>query len=203
MLKEELIRKAAFDLAKSEGWRWVTLSKIADVTGFDPHKVKNLYKSKTEILISFIDYINSTTISNFECRKEDTIRDRLFDLLMTRFDTLFPYKDGLASIIRDSTSDPLACRFLLTRMSDSMNLLLEAAEVPTQGCIGKLKVKGLFLVYANTFRVWLTDDSPDMAKTMSTLDGGLRQAELLASSLWITTQNQSNSNVFNTQPLKD
>ena len=39
--------------------------------------------------------------------------------------------------------------------------------------------KELALVYLNALRVWLADDTEDMAKTMAALDRGLRQAEML------------------------
>ena len=42
-----------------------------------------------------------------------------------------------------------------------------------------VRIEGLTLIYANALRVWLTDDTPDMAKTMAALDQGLRRAERL------------------------
>ncbi len=41
------------------------------------------------------------------------------------------------------------------------------------------RTKGLALIYFNAFRVWLDDDTPDMARTMAALDRGLARAEWL------------------------
>ena len=55
--------------------------------------------------------------------------------------------------------------------------MLEAAGVSVSGVFGAARVKGLVVVYANAFRVWLNDSTEDMAKTMAALDKGLRLAE--------------------------
>ena len=35
------------------------------------------------------------------------------------------------------------------------------------GFFGKIRIHGLLLIYANAFRIWLLDDSPDFGKTMA------------------------------------
>jgi hypothetical protein len=62
-------------------------------------------------------------------------------------------------------------------------LMLEIAGISASGPFGRLKTKGLAAVYLSVLRVWLQDDSPDMAKTMAVLDRSLRRAESLASFL--------------------
>jgi hypothetical protein len=44
---------------------------------------------------------------------------------------------------------------------------------------GALRAKGLMAINLATLRVWLRDDSADMAKTMAALDGYLRRVESL------------------------
>ena len=58
-----------------------------------------------------------------------------------------------------------------------MALTLQAAGLPTSGFFGKLRIHGLLLIYANAFRIWLLDDSPDFGKTMAYIDKSLRKAE--------------------------
>ena len=59
--------------------------------------------------------------------------------------------------------------------------MLEAAGVSSSGLFGALRVKGLAMIYAEAYRVWLGDDSKDMAKTMATLDRALGRVERLIS----------------------
>ena len=46
------------------------------------------------------------------------------------------------------------------------------------GC-GSGGTEGLALIYVCAFRVWIDDDTPDMARTMAALDRGLARAEWL------------------------
>ena len=58
-----------------------------------------------------------------------------------------------------------------------MARVLEAAGLRASGPFDLFQAKGLALVYADAFRVWVRDDSPDQARTMAALDRGLRRAE--------------------------
>ena len=54
-----------------------------------------------------------------------------------------------------------------------------AGEPPRDRLFGIIRVKGLAAIYLSVLRVWLNDDSEDMAQTMSALDRALRRAEFL------------------------
>src|SRR5262249_42637473 len=58
--------------------------------------------------------------------------------------------------------------------------MLEAAGISTAGIRGALRVKGLIALYGMTLRTWLSDDTPDHARTMAALDRGLQRAERMA-----------------------
>ncbi len=47
----------------------------------------------------------------------------------------------------------------------------------TQGLKGMLRVKGVIAVFLATARVWMKDDSPDLAATMKMLDQRMVKAE--------------------------
>ena len=110
-------------------------------------------------------------------------RDRLFDVLMRRFDVLQPDKEAVAAIVRDALSNPLAALCHGPQLLASMAWMLEDAGLSSAGPAGALRAKGLALVYLAALRAWLGDDNADKAKTMAVLDRGLRQAETVASVL--------------------
>jgi hypothetical protein len=64
-----------------------------------------------------------------------------------------------------------------------MAAMLETARISSSGMKGLIRTKGLAAIYLATLRVWLKDDSPDMAKTMASLDGYLRRVEGMAGRL--------------------
>lgn len=61
-----------------------------------------------------------------------------------------------------------------------MSWMLEAAGIASAGPLGLLRAKGLLAVWLAVLRVWLLDESPDLAPTMAALDRHLRRAEQFA-----------------------
>ena len=80
------------------------------------------------------------------------------------------HRAGMIALLRALPTDPLAAMMLAAASLESMRWLLQAAGVPAQGVLGLLRAKGLLGVWVWTLRTWQTDDSPDLAATMSTLD---------------------------------
>jgi hypothetical protein len=107
----------------------------------------------------------------------------LFDVVMRRFDALTPYRSGLDSISQDLRGDPVAAAVYACSLRRSMAWMLEAAGIPSDGIAGALRIKGLGVVYLMVFRIWLTDDSADLSRTMAALDARLRQAEQFSQNL--------------------
>ena len=178
--------EAALTLAARQGWRHTSISAIAAEAGLDLAQVHAAFPSKASIVCGFVKRVDEQVLAHAATpgagekageEAGESARDRLFDVLMRRFDALTPHKAGLAAIVRDTRADPLAAVVLLPRVMCSMAWMLEAAGLSSSGLLGACRVKGLALVYGEAFRAWLGDDSADMAKTMAALDRALRRAE--------------------------
>lgn len=167
-----------------DGWRRLSLADVAADAGVPLADVLIPFPTKYDLINAFQDRIDAQMLAASDAHTASgdagiDIRDRLFDLLMERFDALAPYRAAMAEIAKDSLCDPAALRFL-PRMTRTMARVLAAAGLGSTGPCGLLRAKGLALVYADAFRVWLGDDGPDLAKTMAALDKGLRRAETAA-----------------------
>src|SRR5207248_2974665 len=104
-------------------------------------------------------------------------RDRVFDLLMRRYDALKPYREALEVLGRELPTDPPAALCLGTGLLCSIGWMLEAAGISTDGLRGIVAVKLTTAAYLATARTWVRDDSPDLAPTMAALDRRLRGIE--------------------------
>jgi hypothetical protein len=118
-----------------------------------------------------------------EAPAESLPRDRLFDLLMRRFDVLQQHRAGVLALLRHLPADPALALALSAATGRSMGWMLEAAGVSAAGVTGKLRIAGLVGVWLYALRAWKDDESVDLARTMSAVDKALDQAEKLAGSL--------------------
>jgi len=165
---------AALDCAAAKGWDQVTLLDIAEAAKLPLADLRNEIGSKTDILAALMRAVDDEVLKRTPKRSEgQTSRDALFDIVMTRFDVLGPYKTALKSIHASGPADLALARPVLA----SMQWMLEAAGIGTDGAGGSLRVTGLAALYASVFRTWLEDDDPGHARTMAALDRRLRRGE--------------------------
>lgn len=185
--KADLSRRiidTALSLAGEKGWRATTMADIAARAEITLAEIYRLFPTKSDILKGFTRQIDEAVLA-VEPDGDDgeSPRDRLFDVMMRRFDALTPYRSGLESISRELRADPVAASVHSCALRRSLAWMLEAAGIPSDGISGILRVKGLAVIYLMVFRVWLTDDSADLSRTMAALDSRLRQAEQFSNSL--------------------
>lgn len=175
---EDKIIDAALKLAASRGWHDLALADIAEAAKVGLPELAQLFPTKAAILAAWSRRIDAEVLAAAEAEDlaGEAARDRLFDVLMLRFDALAPQKPALRNIARDIARDPVAAAALLRPALQSLGWMLEAAGIDASGLRGALRVRGLALVWAAAFRVWL-DDGEDQAKTMAELDRRLRQGE--------------------------
>ncbi len=174
----EVLINTALVLASRDGWQNVTMAKVAAESDVKMADALAAFSSKDKLLAAFFRRTDLAVLSSVAFPKgEGTPRDRLFEIIMVRFDMLMPHKDGLRAVIDGFRREPISGFCNLIRMHGSMRLMLETVGIGSTGCQGELKARGLAIIYANALRVWLNDESPDLAATMAVLDRGLLRAE--------------------------
>src|SRR3984957_20900639 len=100
---ENRLIDAALALAARQGWRRTGLAEIAAEAGLKLHEAYALHRSKAAILAAFTRRIDREVLTGAPAAEEgESVRDRLFDTLMRRYDALKPYKPALRAILRDS-----------------------------------------------------------------------------------------------------
>ncbi len=172
------IVEGAMRLAARSGWRDTELGDIAVEAGVGLDVLRRHFQSKTQILAAFSRMIDDAVLSSL--RAEDRAmhrRDRLFDVIMTRFEKMLPYKAAIESIVASQRFSPCAALAQLGPVVASQYWMLAAAGAPVEGVRGALRVKGMTALYARVLSVWLEDKDPGMARTMAALDRGLRRGE--------------------------
>jgi hypothetical protein len=168
---------AAFTQAGLTGWR-VEAARSAELP-LDQARAR--FPGPGAVLMRFGLMADAAALA--EIPTEPAVRDRLFDLLMRRFDVLQRHRQGMLALLQTLPADPLLSLALGAATLRSMAWMLEAAGVSAAGLRGKLRAQGLVAVWLYALRAWKTDDSTDLAGTMAALDKALDQAERFSSML--------------------
>src|ERR1700761_2699660 len=173
----DTVAAAALRLAGERGWRGVTLGDIAQEAGVTLSALARCYGSKAEILDGFERMIDRRMLAGAIAGDiDDKPRDRLFDIIMERFDALLPYRDGVRRITRELPFDLMSGLTLATTAPRSLGWMFTGARIAVDGPAMPFKLAVLGGVYLSAFRVWLDEESQDLSKTMATLDKQLDRA---------------------------
>jgi len=170
--------KACLQVIEKEGWKNFTFAKAAQDSGIPLSLFHAQFSSPSDVMLSLFNKIDEDVLKNRDqFLEKQSPKDALFEILMARFDAALPYKTILQSFWHEWIFSPSEAPSLLCHGFSSMSWMLETAGLNTRGLAGFLRIQGLTVLYALTLRVWLKDDSPDLGKTMVSLDKGLTQLE--------------------------
>jgi AcrR family transcriptional regulator len=165
---------AAMRLAAERPWDDVVMKDIAEASAMDLAALRREFPSKSAILGAFMRAVDDAVLSSApKFSGAENARDRIFDVVMARFDVLAPYKEALRSIAASRPFDLELGR----RAMASQAWMLHAAGIRTDGMLGTSRVTGLASVYASVLNTWLEDDDPGSARTMAALDRRLKRGE--------------------------
>lgn len=172
------IINAFFALAADEDWDRLTVAAIAAQAGVSPSVLRRTYDGKLAILEDHLRHVDAKVLDLVDDDiVEDTPRERLFDVLMNRFDLLAAHKPALRRLRAAALRDPLLGAALARLELVSQSWMLAAAGISTSGLEGLIRSHGLTFAYAQVFRTWLDDEDPGLPKTMAKLDRVLRRGE--------------------------
>lgn len=162
------------------GWRELSYVDVVTASGLPMAEAYRIYQSKMGVLIGVVQATDRALLESIgEEPLDGSPRDRLFDLIMRRFDQHAAHKAAFSALLNDLRHHPFEALCLSARVERSMALLLDLAGVPSSGLRGALRAKALAGLYLYVLRHWLKDESADSAATMALLDKRLEQVERL------------------------
>lgn len=171
--------EAFLSLVAERGFAGVSLRDVAQAAGLGMAELYRLHPDKMSLATAFMARTDSEVLAGtpHEADPEETARDRLFDVMMRRYDALRTHRDALREIRRAATRDPMLALALGTALRRSMAAMLEAAALPSDGLAGAVRQNGLLALHYAVSRVFDRDETSDLSKTMAALDSRLKTAE--------------------------
>jgi AcrR family transcriptional regulator len=170
--------EALMALAAEHPFDAVTLPMLAERAGITLAALRENYDGRFAVLAEYIRRVDERVLAGIDpSLAEESPRERLFDVLFSRFEAHAPHKQAIRGIVRAARRDPCFALELNRIVATSMGWMLAAAGISSAGGRGLLRAQGLALVWARVVRVWLDDEDAGLARTMAALDKRLREAE--------------------------
>lgn len=136
----------------------------------------NLVRNKQELLNNINSYFDYNLILQSKKIENSNSKDMIFEILMMRFDLLQANRKAILSIFKSFRNNPKELVFMLPKLLISIETMLSCVKISSKGVVGKLKIKGILIIYLTAFLVWTNDETESLEKTMTFLDNSLDQA---------------------------
>ncbi len=171
---DQALIAAVFSQAALRGWADVSIAGAARDADLPLDRVRARFPGRGAVLLRFGIQADQAALSAGS--SEPSPRERLFDMVMSRFDALQQHRAGILQLLRALRTDPATSLLLYGATLRSMKWLLDGAGIPSSGIVGGLRVHGLLALWLYALRAWEGDESPDLSATMAAVDRGLDRA---------------------------
>jgi AcrR family transcriptional regulator len=156
----------------------IGLAEVAGRAGLKLSELRAEFGSTLAIYAAHVKDIDRKVLAGGdEDMGEEPPRERLFEVMMRRFEVLEPYKEAIRSMMISARRHPSLALALNAMALRSQKWMLEAAGIRTSGPRGAMRAQGAALMYGRVLTVWLDDDEGGLDRTMAALDRGLASAE--------------------------
>jgi AcrR family transcriptional regulator len=170
--------EAFMELLAEERFEEIGLAEVAARAGVSLAALRGEFASTLEMLAAHFKEIDREVLAGGgEDMTDEPPRERLFDVLMRRFEALTPYKDAIRSLLRSARTDPCLALAVDALAVRSQQWMLTAADIPSSGPSGLVRAQGLALLYARVLATFIDDDEPGNARTLAALDRALARGQ--------------------------
>ena len=168
------IQDSHIALGEKKSVRQIDSVMISEQSGVAIGEITSIYDSVEDI---FWDVVSGHKDGSLERDDgDDSVHDKLFDLLMRRFEALHAVKQSLQNLSRDFDEKDFQALFVKEKVVRNMGWVLASAGVSTSGLEGEARKRALAWVFGKSFDKFIKEEDRGLPKTMMTLDRTLTRA---------------------------
>jgi hypothetical protein len=170
------LARAALAVAADTPWRELTLAKLAHASA---RPVSDFYGASLGEAVDCVEEAFDRAIADNmdQLDPAQSVRDRLFELIMRRFEAMEPHRKAVLSMEHGVDRDPTLMAIAHQRHVRCARWVLALAGLEADGMTGQARAQGLGVIIGQARAAWRGDAAGDFAKTMASLDRNLRRAE--------------------------
>ena len=151
---------------------------IAARAGVSLASLREEFGSKLAIVAAYVKEIDRKVLAGGDAdMAEEPPRERLFDVLMRRLETLSPHRAAIRSLMRSARCRPPLALALNRLAVRSQQWMLTAANIDASGPKGMFRAQGLAMLFAGVLRTFVDDEDVGLARTMAALDRALARGQ--------------------------
>lgn len=170
------LARAALAVAVRKAWRETSLADLADEAS---RPLSDFYPASLGEAVDCTEEAFDRAIADGIETLDPTqsVRDRLFELIMRRFEAMEPHRAAVLAMEIGLDRDPILLAAAHQRNVRCARWVLALAGLEADGMTGQARAQGLAVIIGQARAAWRGDDAGDFAKTMASLDKNLRRAE--------------------------
>ena len=157
------------------------LDEIARQAEISPATARAAAGSVTTLILHQLSRLDRQalleSLADIEDAGEVTIREKILESLMHRFEVYAPFKAQIAALDAAARGDLQLGIRLLDSLGQAMRALLRMVGDDLVGMRGEARVRGVAIVAILVAREWQKDETADLSHTMKAIDTRLAQAE--------------------------
>ena len=179
--KMVLLGDAAWTLLAKHKIDQIDFDAVADMAGVDRGIAGALSGSVQRLILTKMAELDRQSLMETYDDIQDagavSIREKIIESFLHWFETYAPYRRQIDQLSRSARSHPDLALRVFVGLESLIRHILAMSGDPALGFKGMVRVKGVAGVFLSTARVWMKDDSNDLAATMKMLDQRMSQAE--------------------------
>lgn len=169
---------ATRSLIARKGWLRTTMLDIAREADLGLIAGVQAMPTKLAVIDPIFNDLETAMLEKLDAELDDEeLRERLFEVIMAWFDAMQTNRAEMEPLMKALPLDPLLSAAVARRFETTLDVMLEAANLKTTPLETLPRRRALGLLMADLTRVWIGDNSEDMAKTMAALDKRMGQVE--------------------------
>ena len=176
--ERDKIIAALLTLLADNPFETIGLADVAAQAGVSLAQLRGEFASTLAIVAAHIKATDRAVLAaDLSDMAEEPPRERLFDVLMRRLETLAPHRQAVRSLLRSARRNPPLALALNRHAVRSQQWMLTAAGIGSSGPRGMIRAQGLAMLFASVLRTWIADEDPGQARTMAALDRALARGQ--------------------------
>jgi hypothetical protein len=168
------LAQAALAVAAGKPWRSATIHDLAEAAGTS---AADFYPASLGDATDCVEEGFDLAMASRAVEPDQNVRDRLFDLLMRRFEAMELVRAAVIAMEEGQDRDPAMMAAAHQRHARAARWALTLAGLDPDGIGGAARAQGLAVIIGQARAAWRGDEAGDFAKTMASLDKNLRRAE--------------------------